>query len=112
MLDALSLLVIAFAVMTVVSLVGVVLLFLLKNQKVNKGVFYFLAVWGIIIAFCNVRSIPPYMTGEILLALLLGLLSVVALLVQLCMKKENKYKIAKVLVTLSVVAGMIDCFMF
>ncbi len=112
MLDALSLLVIAFVVMSVVNVIGVALLFLLKKEKLNKGIFYFLAVWGMIISYCNVRSIPPYMTGEIILALLLGLLSVAALLIQLCMKNEKRNIIAKALVTISVVAGMIDCFMF
>ena len=112
MLDSLSLLVIAFAVMSVVSLIGVVLLFLLKNEKINKGVFYFLAVWGMIIAYCNVRSIPLYMTGEILLALVWGLFGVAALLVQLCMKNEKRYNLAKGMVLVSVIAGMIDCFMF
>lgn len=111
MLDPLGALVIAFIVMTVVSVIGVVLLHLSKNEKLQKGFFYFLAIWGMIITYCSVRSTPGYMMGEILVSWAIGALSVVALLIQLCSKKENRFKIAKILVTISVVAGMIDCFL-
>ena len=112
MLDALSLLVIAFAVMTVVSVIGVALLYLIKNEKVKKGIFYFLVVFGLIIAYCGVRSTPMYMAGQVLVTCMWGSLAAIALLVQLCLKKENSFNIARILVTVSVVAGMIDCFMF
>lgn len=112
MLDALSLLVIAFIVMTVVSVIGVVLLYLIKNEKVKKRIFYFLVVWGLVITYCGVRSTPLYMADQVLITCIWGVLAVVALLIQLCMKKENRFNIARILVTISVVAGMIDCFMF
>ncbi len=111
MLDPLGALVITFVVMSVVSVAGVILLYLVKNEKVQKGFFYFLSIWGMIIAYCNVLSTPEYMTGSILLAWGLGALSVAALLIQLCLKKEKAFLIAKILVTVSVVAGMIDCFL-
>lgn len=110
MLDSLALLVIAFLVMSVVSIIGVVLIYLVTNKSIRKGLLYFLSIWGMIIAYCSVRSLPFYMTGGILLALGIGLLAVLALLIQLCMKRENKFKIARILATTSVVAGMINCF--
>jgi len=110
LMDPLGALVITFMVMSLVSVVGVVLLFVAKNEKLKKGMFYFLAIWGMIIAYCNVLSTPGYMTGDIILAWALGALGVVALLIQLCMKKENRFKIARILVAVAVVAGMIDCF--
>lgn len=112
MLDSLALLVIVFMVMSVISILGVILVFLAKNEKTRKGILYFLAVWGMIIACCNVRMIPSYMTGEVLLAWGLGALGVAALLIQLCTKKENSFKVARILAVASVVVGMIDCFMF
>lgn len=111
MMDSLALLVIAFMVMSLVSVVGVILLYAVKNTKVKKGMFYFLAIWGMIIAYCGVLSTPAYMLSEVVISWLLGGLSVVALLIQLCMKNEKRFQIARVLVTISVVAGMIDCFM-
>ena len=109
MLDSLALLVIAFLVISVVSIIGVVLIYLVKNESIRKGLLYFLTIWGMLIAFCSVRSLF-YMTGGILLALGIGLLGVLALLIQLCMKRENKFKIARILATTSVVAGMLNCF--
>ena len=111
MLDSLAALVIAFMVMSLVSVVGVVLIYLVKNEKVKNGLFYFLTVWGMIIAYCGVRSTPSYMLSQVIITFAIGALSVVALLVQLCMKSEKKFQIARILVTISVVAGMIDCFM-
>lgn len=110
-MDALGALVITFVVMSVISVIGVVMLYVAKKEKLKKGMFYFLTVWGMIIAYCNVLAIPPMWTGEIILAGVLGSLSVIGLLIQLCMKKENKFNIARILVTVSVVAGMIDCFL-
>lgn len=111
MMDALALLVITFMVMSLVSVVGVILLYATKNEKIKKGMFYFLAIWGMIIAYCGVLSTPDYMLGEIIISWLLGGLSVIALLIQLCTKKEKRFLIARILVTISVVAGIIDCFM-
>lgn len=110
--DPLGMLVITFVVMTVISIIGVLLLYLAKNEKVKKVIFYLLTVWGIVVAYCNVISDPLYWTGSIVRAWGLGALSVIALLIQLCMKKESRFKIARILVTISVVAGMIDCFLF
>ncbi len=112
MLDSLALLVIAFMVMSVISIIGVALLYLIKNEKIKKGIFYFLVAWGMVIAFFNIKSIPIYMTGEILLAGALGAVGVAALVIQLVSKKEKKFQVAKILATVSVVVGMIDCFMF
>ena len=111
MMDALALLVITFMVMSLVSVVGVILLYATKNEKIKKGMFYFLAIWGMIIAYCGVLSTPDYMLGEIIISWLLGGLSVIALLIQLCTKNEKRFLIAKILVTISVVVGMVDCFL-
>ena len=111
MLDPLGALVITFMVMSLVSVVGVTLMYLVKNEKVKKGFFYFLAIWGMVIAVCNVMGTPSMWTGAIVFGWALGGLSVVALLIQLAAKNANRFKLTRILVTVSVVAGMIDCFM-
>ena len=110
-MDPLGALVVTFFVMSIISIISLVLLYLLKNERGKKGLLYFLSVWGVIIAYCGVLSTPPYMMGEILITLAIGGMAIGALLCQLLSKKENKFQIARVLVTISVVAGMIDCFM-
>lgn len=111
MMDSLALLVITFMVMSLVSVVGVILIYAVKNEKFKKGMFYFLAIWGMIIAYCSVLSTPDYMLGAVIISWFLGGLSVAALLIQSCSRNEKRFQIARVLVTISVVAGMIDCFM-
>ena len=111
LMDPLAALVITFIVMSLISVVGVILLFAAKNEKFKKGMFYFLAIWGMIIAYCSVLSTPGYMAGSVLVSWVLGGLSVAALLIQLCMKNEKRFQIARVLVTISVAAGMVDCFL-
>lgn len=111
LMDPLAALVITFMVMSLVSVVGVILLYAVKNEKFKKGMLYFLAIWGMVIAYCSVLGTPEYMLGPVVVAWLLGGLSVAALLIQVCMKNEKKFQIARILVTISVVAGMIDCFL-
>ena len=112
MLDSLGALVITFFVMSFISVAGVVLMHLVKNEKVKKGFFYFLSVWGIVVAWCNAQGIYSIFDIDNLFGWILGSLSIVALLIQTFSKKENKFKIASILVTISVVVGMMDCFMF
>ena len=110
-MDPLGALVITFFVMSIISVVALVLIHFLKNEKIKKGLLYFLSVWGVIIAYCGVLSTPGYMVGEILVTVAIGAMSVIAFLMQKFSKKENKFQIARILVSISVVAGMIDCFM-
>lgn len=111
LLDPLGALVITFFAMSIISIVAVALLYLSKNDKLKKGLFYFLAVWSVVIAYCGVLSTPGYMMAELLITLGFGALGIVALLIQLISKKEKGFQIARILVTVSVVAGMIGCFL-
>lgn len=111
-MDPLGALVITFFVMSIITVISLVLLFVAKNEKLKKGLFYFLSVWSVIIAYCNVLSLPEYWIGEITLALGIGALGIAGLLFQLISKKENKFQIASIMVAVSVVAGMLDCFLF
>ena len=46
MMDPLGALVILFVVMSVVSVIGILLMYLTKEEKVKKGIFYFLLSGG------------------------------------------------------------------
>jgi len=110
LMDPLGALVITFFVMSIISILSVVLLHTLKNEKIKKRLLYFLSVWSIIIAYCSILSTPFYMDGEIFISVALAALAVVGILVWKFSKKENKFRTASILVSISVVAGMIDCF--
>ena len=105
LMDPLGALVITFFTMSIISIVGLVLLYLSKNEKLKKGLLYFLSVWGIVVGYCGVLS-----TGGLLSMVFAGL-GIVALFVQLISKRENKFQIARILVTVSVVAGMVNFFL-
>ena len=106
---ALGLLLVLFMVMSIISVMGLVLLFLLKGEKGQKAVFYFMAVWGMVIAWMT-NSYPTNYIKEQLIAWAFGALAVIALLVQICGKSERSFLTAKVLVAASVVLGMVALF--
>ena len=110
MLNSLDALVITFFAMSFISILGVILMFLTKNEKRKKGIFYGLSIWGMVIAFCNVQTHFSYMVGGITLAIVLGLLAVAAVLIQKFGKSGNHFKAAQILTAISVVAGMADMF--
>ena len=110
LMDPLGALVITFFVMSIISIAGIVLLYLSKNEKMKKGMFFFLSVWAVVVAYCGVLS-SGFFISDGLTSMFFGALGIVGLLMQLTSKKENKFQISRVLVTISVVAGMIDCFL-
>ena len=107
---ALGLLLVLFMVMSIISVMGLVLLFLLKGEKGQKAVFYFMAVWGMVIAWMTANSYPTNYIKEQLIAWAFGALAVIALLVQICGKSERSFLTATVLVAASVVLGMVALF--
>ena len=59
---ALGLLLILFMVMSIISVVGLLLLFLLKGEKAQRIVFYFMALLGMFIAWMTATG---YATNQI-----------------------------------------------
>lgn len=112
MMNSLDLLLIAFFVMTIVSVLAVLIQFLLKDEKKKKIVFYFLVAWSLVITWCNIQTTPEYMTVELVKAFAFGALGIAALLVQLCCKGDKKFFVAQILATVSVLGGILDTFLF
>ena len=111
MLNSLDALVITFFAMSFISILGVILMFFIKNEKWKKRTFYGLSIWGVVIAFCNVQTHFSYMIGGITLATVLGLLAVAAVLIQKFGKRADSFKVAQIFTAVSVVAGMADTFL-
>ena len=107
---ALGLLLVLFMVMSIISVMGLVFLFLMKGEKGQKAVFYFMAVWGMVIAWMTASSYPTNFIKEQMLSWGFGALAVIALLVQICGKSEKSFLTAKILAAASVVLGMIALF--
>ena len=111
MLNSLDALVITFFAMSFISILGVILMFFIKNEKWKKRTFYGLSIWGVVVAFCNMQTYFSYMIGDIVVAVLLGFLAVAAVLIQKFSKKAYCLKAAQAMTVASVVAGIIHTFL-
>ena len=109
---ALGILMIMFVAMSVISVVGLSLLYLVKGEGTRRVIFYVMAVWGMIVAVISATSLPSnYMAGR-LLAWTLGFLSVAGILVYVRGTEESYRRIACLLVTVSVAGGILKLFLF
>ena len=95
---ALGLLLILFMVMSIISVVGLLLLFLLKGERAQKIVFYFMALLGMFIAWMTATGYATNQIKEQMISWGFGALAVVAVLA------------AKLLAAASVVLGMVALF--
>lgn len=107
---ALGLLLILFIGMSVISGLGVLFLYLIKDGQKKKRVFYLLSIWGMIIAGISATSLPSNYIGSQLISWGIGLLSVIGLVVHLKAQSQLQYKTAYLLTTVSVVLGMLKLF--
>ncbi len=55
---AIGILTLLFVVISLISLIGILLLFLWKEGSGKEALFYLLAVWGLLIAACSILSLP------------------------------------------------------
>ena len=101
---------ILFMVMSIISVVGLLLLFLLKGERAQKIVFYFMALLGMFIAWMTATGYATNQIKEQMISWGFGALAVVAVLVRLCGKSKNAALAAKLLAAASVVLGMVALF--
>jgi len=112
MMNPLGLLMIVFAGMSAVAVIAIILLFFMKDEKKKKWIVYIMAALGMYIAWANAQSSPlPQFLGEAILGWVIGLLGVVGLLLQVCGKTKKQLLAAKILVVVSVVAGILELFL-
>ena len=107
---AFGLLLILFMVMRIISVVGLLLLFLLKGERAQKIVFYFMALLGMFIAWMTATGYATNQIKEQMISWGFGALAGVAGLVRLCGKSKNAALAAKRLAAASVVLGMVALF--
>lgn len=107
---ALSILLIMFIVMAVVSGLGIALLYLVKNPKVKNVMFYFLAIWSMLIAFISATSLPSNFLLQQLIAWAFGFLAVIAIIIKIM--KKDKVNLSYLFVTISILLGLAYLFFF
>ena len=107
---ALGLFFITFIVASVISILGILLLFLTKDAKKKKGIFYFLAVWGILIAVLSATSQPTNYIVSQMIAWAFGFLSIAGLVVHYKSKVKSRCYAAYLLVSASSILGILHLF--
>lgn len=109
---ALGYLMILFVGVTVVSGLGLAFLYLTKNEQVKKILFYVLAVWGMLIAAYTAISLPTNWAGQQVLTWAIGFLSVIGIVVHVKANSPAKYLAARLLVTVSIILGIVRMFIW
>lgn len=92
----------------VVGILGISLLFFLKNRKLKNVVFYFLVIWSMLIACLNATSLPTNYIVQQIMAWLFGAISIIAIIIKV--KKIGETNIPYILVTISVLLGIFMMF--
>lgn len=105
-----ELLLMMFIALTVAGGLGIAFLFLAKNPKVQNGLFYFVAVLGMLIAVIAATGYPSNYIIRIVIGWAWGFLAIIAIIVKT--KNPEKINLAKWIVSASVVGGLIQLFFF
>ena len=111
-MDSLFTLVVLFVLCIVVSILGAILLFFIRNRKIQNAVFFALSCWSFFISYVNAISIPMVYMGQQMLAWIFGFLSAAALLLRYAGKKESRFVISNILVTVSIVSSALGVLLF
>ena len=90
---ALGYLLILSVFILVLSILGISLLFFLKNSKLKNVVFYFLVIWSILIAYLNATSLPTNYIVQQIIAWLFGSISIIAIIIKVKKTRGNKYSL-------------------
>ena len=102
-----EILLIIFIALAVAVGLGVTFLFLAKNKKVQTVLFYFVAILGMIIAMMSATSYPSNYVIPQVIAWVFGFLAIAGIVI-----KNKDATLAKWLVTLSAVLGLLQLFFF
>ena len=92
-----------------ISLLSVLFMYILKNEKIKKVLFYLTILFGLYIAYVGFRIHWMSYGYESMVAILMGLLAISALILER-MNKSNSYQIAQILSSVSVVFGLLNAF--
>lgn len=111
-MNPLGLLGIVFVLMCLIAICSIVLLFIIKDEKKKKFVLYVMAALGLYIAWANAQSSPlPQYLGSAVFGWILGAIGVVGVWLYSAGKSTKQQLLAKVMVIVSIVAGIVKLFL-
>lgn len=107
---ALGYLTIFYIAITLISILGILFLYLSKNQKTKDKIFYALVIWSVLVTFFNVTALPSNFLIQRILAIVIGLIAMIGFILKI--KTPKNTHISYFLVSLSVILSIIDIFFF
>ena len=105
---ALGLLMILTVVILLLAIIGIILMFFVKNEKYVNVVFVVNAIYSLIITYLHATSLPTNFYLQITIAYAFGLVTIIALILKFGLKKYEQ--VAKYLVILSIIGGVYGTF--
>lgn len=109
MLTSLDLLIIVYLIMIAAGLLALCLMFLARRPLLKKVCFYFVSALGIYTASVGIRIGFVLFPVQAAIGVLAGLASIVAILLSLKYKnEEKKLRIVRILAAAALVVGLIN----
>lgn len=99
-----------YTFLSIGSILGVILLFVVKNLKISKITNVVIGFWSILLTWINLTGLPTNFTVERLIALLFGAIGLIGLLLVLLAKKDNYILVGKIMIALSIVLSLFNIF--
>lgn len=111
MFTFLDLLIVVVMTLAAAGLAGLVLMFLVKNRKVQQVCFYIVAALGVYIGTVGFRINWPGFEIQAGLAILMALVCVAAVVMERVKKGDDRFsRMARIMATLGLVIGMANAF--
>ena len=111
MLTSLDFLILIVMALVAVSLVAMVLMFLIKHDKVRRACLYLVAALGIYVSCVGLRLLWPNFMGQVFVAVLTLLASLAAIVLERLSKNSNKrFLAARLMASVALLASLINAF--
>ncbi|HIV92374.1 MAG TPA: hypothetical protein H9744_11955 [Candidatus Eisenbergiella stercoravium] len=117
---AIGILMLLFIIISLLSLIGILLLFLWKESPKREILFHLLAVWGLLIAACGILSLPSNFIASRIISFSIGLLAAIGLFWYRNIEKrsdeaemetiKSHHAVSFLLVTSSIVLGILKLY--
>lgn len=102
---------ILYMILIVLAIIGTVMIYIKKgNDITGNGIFSAVSLLGLIISWFNYTALPSNYTGSRIIALGWGILSLIAVIIKFTSK--DKGSIARFVLTISVLGGLINLIFF
>lgn len=104
---AFGILTITYIVLIAVSVIGLLLLFLVKDNKARKIICFVMSGWAVIVSLFTVLSLPTNFIFTRAFALGFGFVGLAGLLIRIISKNSKQSLFASLLTAVSVIGGVI-----